>query len=349
LRARTQCGGKGVYTDFVITTVVQEDASRAIRSSSPWGGYSTGVHPLTGFPDGHPLTPRATASSQRHFATNAGGPAAVPPPWPIGQEGHGPYQHGGMFPAVNGGGSLFSPPVVVSVQPGFPVGPTVGGYFKSETGCSVMSSFESMSATLSPAHWSLHSDPMHECNYPCDPIIYSYFGQDVNLTHVGVRAFQKQLYLCLLGAGLQRKTNIESWRSTNIWGILLWQVNEIWPTGGWGSLEYGTPVAGQVTGGRWKPLHHFLRASAYADVTGSCGNSLFTDGDATDTAAGPALCYVRNDRPTTFAGTVIVEMLHLQTGAVTVLATLPVTMPAGAGQVRSAAARYSGTRTRLRA
>ena len=41
-----------------------------------------------------------------------------------------------------------------------------------------------------------------------------------------------------------------------------------WPTGGWGSLEYGTTVAdgagqpltaGQVAGGRWRPLQHFFR------------------------------------------------------------------------------------------
>ena len=35
--------------------------------------------------------------------------------------------------------------------------------------------------------------------------------------------------------------------------------NEIWPTGGWGSIEYGTVgyTKGQVLGGRWKPLQHW--------------------------------------------------------------------------------------------
>ena len=72
-----------------------------------------------------------------------------------------------------------------------------------------------------------------------------------------------------------------------------WQLNEIWPTGGWGSLEYGTPVDGQVIGGRWKPLHHMMEQSAYADVTASCGTEKLTMMDAGDQAAGPALCYVR--------------------------------------------------------
>ena len=48
--------------------------------------------------------------------------------------------------------------------------------------------------------------------------------------------------------------------------VQFWQYNEIWPTGGWGSIEYGTPVQGQVVGGRWKPLQHFLRRSVYATV-----------------------------------------------------------------------------------
>ena len=35
---------------------------------------------------------------------------------------------------------------------------------------------------------------------------------------------------------------------------MLWQLNEVWPTGGWGSLEYGAAnTAGQLIGGRWKP------------------------------------------------------------------------------------------------
>jgi hypothetical protein len=93
------------------------------------------------------------------------------------------------------------------------------GYAKTETGCSSLSSFESMSATLKPSEYSIHSAPFHERNYPGDPIILSYFGSR-NLSESGVRPFQAQLYLNMLGAGLQRKANIESWRSTNIWACV---------------------------------------------------------------------------------------------------------------------------------
>ena len=43
----------------------------------------------------------------------------------------------------------------VTVQQRHPIGPGVPGYYVSETGCTSMSSFESMSATLSPEHWGV--------------------------------------------------------------------------------------------------------------------------------------------------------------------------------------------------
>ena len=52
-----ECGGLGVYTDFVMTTVAAEDRTRPVRSSCPWVGYETGVDALTGFPNGEKLTP----------------------------------------------------------------------------------------------------------------------------------------------------------------------------------------------------------------------------------------------------------------------------------------------------
>jgi hypothetical protein len=42
-------------------------------------------------------------------------------------------------------------------------------------------------------------------------------------------------------------------------------------TGGWGSLEYGSEVAGQVVGGRWKPIHYWMRKSLFTDVLIACG------------------------------------------------------------------------------
>lgn len=99
-----ECGGAGVYTDFVMTTVASEDQSRLIRSSSPFGSYSSGVHTLSGLPSKHKLADVPLKSENSSS------------PWPGGAEQHGPYQHGGIFPAVNGGGGLIkSPPLIVGV------------------------------------------------------------------------------------------------------------------------------------------------------------------------------------------------------------------------------------------
>jgi len=113
------------------------------------------------------------------------------------------------------------------------------------------------------------------------------------------------------------KSNIETRRAGNQFGILVWQLNEIWPTGGWGSLEYGTPVAGQVLGGRWKPLHYFMKASVYADVMSTCG-------------VGGA-CYVKNDGITSFAGTLTITAIDTVTGTGTVMSQRKLNMAAGAG------------------
>eukprot|EP00937_MAST-01D_sp_MAST-1D-sp2_P003275 g3275.t1 len=193
-----------------------------------------------------------------------------------------------------------------------------------------------MAATLSPENWGMHAPPFHERNYPCDPIVLSYFNSPrtpIDLDKRGEQSFKKQTFLCMLGAALQRKADIESWRSGNVWGSLMWQLNEIWPTGGWGSLEYGTPAPGQVFGGRWKPLHHFMRASAFADVAAACGNRRLSMSDAGPAAAAgdPCLCYVKNDTPRPFRGRVRVQLVHYATARVVPLGTHRVALGAGAG------------------
>eukprot|EP01047_Picozoa_sp_COSAG01_P042428 COSAG01_NODE_3705_length_5777_cov_19.676118_3_plen_170_part_00 len=82
-----------------------------------------------------------------------------------------------------------------------------------------MSSLESMSATLPPEHWGLETESMHERNYPCHTHIHSYFGPNVSLSGVGAAAFQKQLYLCMLAQGFERKAWIEAWCSSNAWAV----------------------------------------------------------------------------------------------------------------------------------
>ena len=53
--------------------------------------------------------------------------------------------------------------------------------------------------------------------------------------------------------------------------------------------------------------------------------------DAADQATGPALCYVRNDLPTAFVGSVTVEAIHYLSGHVTPLSSAKVSLPAGGG------------------
>lgn len=64
-------------------------------------------------------------------------------------------------------------------------------------------------------------------------------------------AFKRQLYQSQIAQALVIKTEVEAWRSTNNFGTLFWMYNELWATGGWGSIEYGSTAApGQIEGGR---------------------------------------------------------------------------------------------------
>jgi hypothetical protein len=307
-----------IYATFVMTVVAEEDASRAIWPSCPALGWSTGVHKLNSLPNGNILT---TPDSK---------------PW---IETHGPYQHGTGFPAVNGATKLymFDSNIPLKIQES-PTGFAVENIFASEFGAVVMSSFESMSPTLAPEHWSLHAgQPSDKCsggfaqecegsnvmaqrNYPCDNLIYVYFGyQNLNVT--GEMPFKKQLFECMIAQALNVKQDIESRMGTNTYGVLVWQLNEIWPTGGWGSLEYGNPrFPGQVIGGRWKPLHYWYRNTLFADVTATCGNG--------------GHCYIRNDKPIPFKGSLTLSSISFSDGEVSVLLNHSVTLPAGAGALQ---------------
>ena len=326
-----------------MTVVAEEDMSRSIWPSCPALGWTAGVDKLTARPTGTPLS------------TPTGG---------FTLETHGPYQHGTGFPAVNGASNM--QPVSSGMNGGMPIkiqpgtGTTVGlgktNIFASEFGSSVYSSFESMSPTLAKEHWGIHggappdnchggfaskcqgTNVMAQRNYPCDNIIDEYFGL-ADADAVGELVFKKQLWQCMVGQSLLLKSDIETRRSTNQFGIIVWQLNEIWPTGGWGSIEYGTVThtKGQVLGGRWKPLHHWYKKSIYSDVMATCGTVGGPDSNSTDatlakhTFAGGAACYVKNDSPKPFKGTVDVSKISLSTGKVTSTQNVTVDMPAGAG------------------
>lgn len=159
---------------------------------------------------------------------------------------------------------------------------------------------------------------MAQRNYPCDNIIDVYFGHS-DFDVVGELTFKKQLWQCMVGQALLIKQNIETRRSKNQFGVIVWQFNEIWPTGGWGSIEYGTVgyTEGQVLGGRWKPLHHWYKQSIYADVMATCGDG--------------GICYVKNDATEPFSGTVEIVAVDFQTSATKSLYKKETSLSAGAG------------------
>lgn len=73
-------------------------------------------------------------------------------------------------------------------------------------------------------------NPMSYRNYPCDSIVVEYFGgKSSDLDAVGEKAFKKQLWQCMMGQALEIKSNIETRRAGNTFGITVWQYNEIWP------------------------------------------------------------------------------------------------------------------------
>jgi hypothetical protein len=222
------------------------------------------------------------------------------------------------FPAVNGGGSLklfdANIPITISNRA---TGLNNPNTFASEFGVVHASSFESMSPTLAQEHWGLHAgqpddtcqggfsavckgpNVMAQRNYPMDNLLDVYWGtgSPTWLNTTGEASFKKQLWQSLIASALNIKSNIETRRQDNQFGIIVWQYGEIWPTGGWGSVEYSSPRPGQVLGGRWKPLQYWYRQSLYADVLVACGTGS---------------CYVRNDRSMqTFDGTVTVEAVDL--------------------------------------
>ena len=111
----------------------------------------------------------------------------------------------------------------------------------SEFGASTFPSFESLSASLSLQHWSVHGgsqpDTCHhlvgnenvcngtnvvaERNYPCDSHILAYFGE-TDLEAVGRHAFREQLHHCTMSHILWMKGQIEVLRSMNSFGTLVY-------------------------------------------------------------------------------------------------------------------------------
>eukprot|EP00038_Savillea_parva_P004143 m.134586 g.134586 ORF g.134586 m.134586 type:complete len:1103 (-) comp11390_c0_seq3:144-3452(-) len=331
-----------IFATFVMTVVAQEDQSRVVWPSSPAKGWITGVNRLYQTPV--PSLEGLTAPGGGHI-------------WNQGIESHAPYQLGSGWPTVNGGvrdgcfdnaGTGNGVMVPNTYKPGGVGGVAYKNIYASEFGTGGSSSFESMSATLSPQHWGLHggmaadtcagpdqclgehqcngSNPMTQRNYGCDGQIREYWGNTtlVDLTATGEAAFKGQLYQCQMVQAFVLKQVYESRRAQNQFGHLVWMLNEIWPTVGWGSLEYGPPpgfTSGQVRGGRWKPLHYFYKQALMTDVMATCGAN--------------NQCYLSNHRASRpFSGTVTLTAYdHFGNGTGRVVYHEAMSLPEGPGAV----------------
>eukprot|EP00041_Stephanoeca_diplocostata_P035688 m.1267906 g.1267906 ORF g.1267906 m.1267906 type:complete len:334 (-) comp24743_c0_seq21:1549-2550(-) len=138
--------------------------------------------------------------------------------------------------------------------------------------------------------------------------VTSWTGTAQDLNQTGEDALKKQLYQSMVGQALFVKAEVEGWRTSNLWGLFTWQYNEIWPCGGWGSIEYGAPsVEGQVIGGRWKPLQYLLRSTVYTDVFATCCARCSGGTDQPN-------CVVKNDGVYDFNGTVSVSTFPFTSG-----------------------------------
>ena len=331
-------GPTTVYPDVVLATAAREDPTRIVWPASPAAGWVSGVNRLYGTPNGRPLV--ALVLAHPHI-------------WDNGHEQHGPYTAGVAvgFPTVCSDpwsqAPTYGPNMPVGyLNPASRGGVAANSTFASEFGVTAMSSFESMAATLAPEHWSIHGgapgdtcetkimlrhcdggNVMAQRNWACDNVIWSMFGPALLNATASEHTFKAQLFQCLVGQALTLKQNMDSRRAGNQLGHIIWQLNEVWPTGGWGSLEYGTVgfTAGQVVGGRWKPLHYWLKAAIFADVYATCGYVGRGHNNAT--------CYVSNNRAgLPFQGTVTLRTIELAgDGTAIVLTQQPVTIAPGPG------------------
>ena len=353
--AVNEAGGFGLFSSFVMTTVAKEDPSRVVWPASPGQGWASGVHTLNGLPNGralvnqqwcHPLS----NSSWPLFRLGCEDTKEMHAPY-IGDGGGFNTDLGAYSPSMAshmpGGGSgagphpsskvraipLPLPPTFVNphvifapfTTDAWEVGTGEQGVFISEYGVTGMQSFESMAPSFPHAMRGLHADPFHRRNHNSDAMIFSYFGPQglAQLDETGDAAFKQQLYHSMLAQALHLRGLVEGLRAANIHGMMTWDLNEIWPTGGWGSIEYGAVADGAIEGGRWKPSHYALRG-AYADVMAVCGfvgTVRLDQQQPSDTSTRKRLsqqilrCFVRNDSPWTQQVTVSVSVLHLVTGA----------------------------------
>jgi hypothetical protein len=211
--ACNECGGGGLYDSFVMPEVAALDSSRPIWPSCPSPGWMSGVDRLSSRPNG------------RTLKMGAGGDPR-PAGFPFPQESHGPYtafmkdsMEGVTMPKALPVGSMTDPRTAPALT-----GAEYEGWYKSEFGAVSWSSFESMSAQMPSDQWSMASNGAKTRNWNASNVIAKFFGPTaaVNMGRSGETAFKKQLYQSMIGQQLFLKTEIEAWRSQNLWGSTIW-------------------------------------------------------------------------------------------------------------------------------
>ena len=229
---------------FVTNRIAETDSSRIICPHSPApDGWASGVDQLTTRPK--PAQPMVAGAKP----SGVGRPVNFSFP----REGHGPYvtvpYPGNLSEYV----TRVMPdrgPIEMHVPNSFPyehpvaepswTGVQYEGWYQSEFGCVSWPSFESISPSMSQDQWSLSSPVARTRNWNGAPLVMAMFGSTQNTSETGEKSFKRQLYQSQIAQALIIKTEVEAWRSTNNFGTTFWMFNEIWATGGWGSIEYAT-------------------------------------------------------------------------------------------------------------
>lgn len=162
-------------------------------------------------------------------------PPLPPPSYPI--ETHGPYIEGNgwetcdcteMSYKIDCTLRNFSSIIPPSLGDNVPTGTMYNGTFASEFGANVLQSFESFSGQLSTDQYGIHSPAFFQRNWPVDNFITTYSGNLIDRNTVGnATVFQSQIYSEFLAQCLQMKSNIANRRSTNSFGTIVWQYNEV--------------------------------------------------------------------------------------------------------------------------
>eukprot|EP00924_Labyrinthula_sp_SR-Ha-C_P003373 snap_masked-scaffold_15-processed-gene-7.29-mRNA-1 protein AED:0.29 eAED:0.31 QI:0/0/0/1/1/1/2/0/933 len=218
-------------------------------------------------------------------------------------EFHGPYYYGAGFPSVNGYSNVDEVILDQSIPP--KIGEASMIKLVSEYGAVGGSSYSSFVPFLSEKFRSTSGNAdqdtcfkkpvdeqrsndnlcfgenvMAQRNYPCHNLVLKYFGNTAYELMLIVRnnsstdeIFKLQLYYCQIAQMLLVKSTTETYLSmVSISGVLTWQLNDIWPTFGWGSLNslknnYST----------WKPLQYQLKdlfSPLYTSILLSAGDEL---------------------------------------------------------------------------